>query len=383
MSFNDNISVVLNSQGDLYFTSSSNMVHSAAFCKTPTSARSFSHLPTKLPKNFDKRDLTTSGRFSEHEESTYIYKISLENMTGRRDFESSGTVLGSTASLRNSSSDESMSKTEGVSTISDEGNSDGSAHRLDFIHPIVGDEEVPLIETSFQEEASPVNSLRRKDRAAHLSPSPRDSEEESPVNSLRRKAQAHLNPSPRDSEDDSPVNSLRRKGHTVHFSPSRSEYRGINGIPILPGKEFSRFPTRHGSMDSHPSNSPTRPAVAPAGNVVFQVNSPPLKHKVSAAHSCSKLRRRKVITSRKSLDAGSRWLYPYFTSVGDRLSGEIMLGGPMAMGSGRGTHDAPEILGMLENVVYSSPDSGVHDLSLSSNYSDTSSNLTGGGDPHH
>ena len=367
---------VLCQQGDVYFTSTSNMVLTHS-CKTPTSARSFTHLPSKLPKNFDKRDLTTSGRFSESEEAIYIYKISMENMTGRRDFESSCTVPSSTTSLRNSSSDESVCKTEGISIISDEGNSDGSAHRLDFIHPILGDEETPLVETSFQEDSSPVNSLRRKGRVAHLTSSPRDSEEESPVNSLRRKGRANLNPSPRDSEDESPVNSLRRKVHNVHFSPSHSPFHDVGGIPNLPAgieKELNMFPTRHGSVESHPSNTPT--GSASGSSIAFQVE-PPHKNKLSAAHSCSKLRRRKVITSRKSLDAGSRWLYPYFNPADDRLSSDPMK-------SGRGSHDTPEILGQLENVVYSSPDSGIHDLSLSSNYSDTSSNLTGGGGgPHH
>ena len=88
-----------------------------------------------------------------------------------------------------------------------------------------------------------------------------------------------------------------------------------------------------------------------------------------------------MITSRKSLDAGSRWLYPYFTPADDRLSGEMMGGGPMRSG-GMGTHEVPEVLGTLENMVYSSPDSGIHDLSLSSNYSETSSNVNGGGEPH-
>lgn len=365
------ICLSLHIQGDLYFTSSSNMVHTASFCKTPTSARSYSHLPTpsKLPKNFDKKDLmTTSGRFSDSEESTYIYKISLESMTGRRDFESSVSILGSTNSLHHSSSEESVCKNEGMSVISDEGNSDGSVHQLDFIHPIVGDEEVPLVHSSFQEEASPVNSLHRKVRTTHLTSSPRDSEEESPVNSLRRKPRGHFNPSPRDSgEDDSPVNSLQRKGHTIHFSPSRSQFKDLSSIPILPShleKEFYRMPSRHRSMEGHASGG----------------SSSSQKNKVSAAHSCSKLRRRKVITSRKSLDAGSRWLYPYFTPADDRLSGEMMGGGPTR--SGMGTHDVPEVLGTLENVVYSSPDSGIHDLSLSSNYSETSSNVNPGGELH-
>ena len=364
---------VLSTQGDVYFTSSSNMVH-ATFCKTPTSARSFSHLPTKLPKNFDKKDFTSSGRFSEAEESTYIYKISLESMTGRRDFESSTTVLESNASLRNSSSDESVCKAEGVSTVSDEGNSDESAHRLDFIHPILGGEEKPLVEASFQDDSSPVNSLRRKGRAAHLTPSPRDSEEDSPVNSLRRRRQPHLNPSPRDSEDDSPVNSLRRK-QAVHFSPTPAHHRDANGHPTtLPTsiEQFSRVPTRHGS---DPSHSPTKSAAFPEAQ--------PHRPRVSAAHSCSKLRRTKVLTSRKSLDAGSRWLYPYFSTADDNpmFGSHHMTGRGGSVRSGRGAHDAPEILGTLENVVYSSPDSGVHDLSLSSNHSDINSYLAGRGEP--
>lgn len=291
------------------------MVHTA-FCKTPTSARSFSHLPTKLPKNMDKKDLAISGRFMESEELIYIYKISMENMTGRRELEVS--EMGSSVSLQDSSSDESVCKMEALSVISDGCNSDNSMHRLDFIHPIIQDGDMPTIRTSFQEECSPMTSLSRKGFKSHS-----------------------------------------YQGTGTSSSPSSSTSSASSGAYDGAGGEHRKLAV-HDQVNASP---------------------PPLAHLNRSPVPQIKLRRaRKVLTSRKSLDSGSRWLYPYSPSSDDRDASMMTNHVTRNTRPPKHVEDMPEILGLLENVVY---DSGVHeDLSLSSNYSSASSNWTGK-DPHH
>ena len=107
--------------------------------------------------------------------------------------------------------------------------------------------------------------------------------------------------------------------------------------------------------------------------VQVKVNLP---HDSKQTHHKLRIRRaRKVLTSRKSLDSGSRWLYPYFPSHDD---GDTSSGSCDHVTS----YVAPDKDDLPENVVYSSPDSGVHgDFSLSSNYSDSAT--TRGEFEHH
>lgn len=269
------------------------MVHTAS-CKTPTTSRSLSHLPTKLPKNMDKKDLATSGKFTE-EEFTYIYKISLENMTGRRDLDLD-YGLERSVSTHNSGYDESVCRSDVVSLNCDEPSSNG---RLDYIHPIFRDNDLPMRHQSFQEEGP--RSFTSKQRR---------------------------------------VNSAHLASQVSDISLTVSEYE-------------SSSPPSYVSMDT-PS---------PPERVSFS-ESP----KQSPAHKLKRASR--VLTSRKSLDTGSRWLYPYFSSTDNRYVGDSSMMGLMvdsrSGGPNRFSEDVPEILGLLENVVYASADNGVHeDLSLS------------------
>lgn len=260
------------------------MIQTTTSCKTPTTlTHSFSQaVPTKLPKNIDKRDLMTSGKFTEKEEMTHIYRISLENMTGRRDLDSTG--LGSTVSLRNSSSDE----------LASDGNSDGSTNRLDFIHP---DEEMPVLQRSFQEE----HSLNKEGRDVHL---------------------GHSN------------------SFQISSSPDKNRYSN--------GSHPRRYPVEIRS--GHPLPDSVR---ASAPNLTVSTTSNQSEKNISQ----SRLRRaRKVITSRKSLDSGSKWLSPFFISPDGR-------GSSVSVTVDNDMDDMPEILGLLENVVYPSPATDTEDIS--------------------
>ncbi len=287
-------------QGDIYFTSSSGMIHTTS-SKTPTTSNRFSHL-TKLPKNIDKKDLNSSGRYSTDSADTiFVYKISIENMTGRGL--DSGSVMGSTMSLHNSSSEESVSKTEVISIISSEdGNSDGST--LDIIHPEVSDEDIPsFTHTCFEGEESPVSSPYR--RGVSLI-----------VNSERSSSL---------DEDEQ----ARQRHHSSSHQHTTVESNGHYNI-------YDHITSHQLSVNGNASKSSSL--------------SPP--------HSNSRLKRsRKVITGRKSLDAGSRWLNPSSKpqSMINHRSSQVS--------RNRYPNDMPEILGMLENVVYSSPES--EDLSPS------------------
>ena len=514
------------------------MVYTAS-CKTPTSARSFSHLPTKLPKNMDKRDLATSGKHGDSEELTYMYKISLENMTGRRDVESGGGFETSFMTQ--------VSSSDVVTILSD---SEGPGHRFDDIHPVFRDGDVPVMRRSFQEHISPVNSLTRRVQSAryntppsrdndisltiteygsstpppyrgvdhqsslestltfstldnHISPVPpgsplscrtlsdspsqleatltdRTLEHHTPSRSPlpcsldlpHRTLGGHSSPSPPESRrrldsrgtspallesrtlggghsspesrrrldsygtppasrrtlgghsSPSPPESKRRldsRGNSPALlesrggqsSPSPPEFRrrldSRGTSPALLESRRSRGPSPsplEATLTYRTANSHTSPALlefsrtsetpAPAGvhsrteNRTSPAPPPPTPRDSTAPTPAdspphTKLRRaRKVLTSRKSLDSGSRWLYPYFPSHGERFAGETSVMGHMTDHGIRSGiplgREAPEVLGALENVVYSSPDSGMHDdLSLSSNSDETSSR----GEPHH
>lgn len=114
--------------------------------KTPTSAKPNSVFPTKFPKNIDKKDFTASGRLSENMGMTHIYKITMENMIGRRDSFASNILR--------SGSDDSVSRTsvsEILSVHSEDIQSDTSS--LDFVHPTVEESEEPLMMSSFADES--------------------------------------------------------------------------------------------------------------------------------------------------------------------------------------------------------------------------------------
>lgn len=73
---------------------------------------------------------------------TYVYKISFEDMTGRRE---------SADSLRNSVSDESMSTQY---SMTEENRSTVSPAAMDFVHPILEDEE--LVNNNFDEKSQTI-----------------------------------------------------------------------------------------------------------------------------------------------------------------------------------------------------------------------------------
>lgn len=331
------------------------MVHTVS--KTPTAlTRSHSQnqaIPSKLPKNIDKRDLISSGRFSETGDDTMcIYRIGMENMTGRRDLEFVSDI-GSSTSLRNSSSEESMSKTETVSMISDECCSEGSMHTLDYIHPINPDNTIPMIHTSFEEE-----------RPITMSTSSHGGSGVGGGGSGGRQKEQREVTSMEQFQDGGRIHCDTSLRHTIMESGSDGQLMESESV-VRGHTEGEESTMRSNGFED--VNVPPWQQAEPAG---------------SQSPSRTKLRRaRKVLTSRKSLDSGSRWLYPYFGSP-ERSAGDVpLLNHVTDHVAGRTmmySRDIPEILGMLENVVYSSPDSGMHDdLSLSSNNSDNNSTQTG------
>ena len=120
---------------------------------TPTFINSQSQPPFKFPKNMDKKDLVAAAKFSDSGmDMSYIYKIDMKSMTGRRPTGTAAT--GGSVSLRNSGSDDSISRTEVVSIVSSD---DCTSDRmLDFIHPMTKDES-PTIQTSFDEDDVPLS----------------------------------------------------------------------------------------------------------------------------------------------------------------------------------------------------------------------------------
>jgi hypothetical protein len=195
--------------------------------------------------------------------------------------------------------------------------------------------------------------------------------------------EGHLSPAPAD------VN----RAHASPVPPERhASLNRISNGPTSPGRASENHaspapPERHASL-GRLSNTSTSPGRAPGNHTPpgmegHASSSPSEPHdSVHTSHQSiqsqpqSKLRRAsKVLTSRKSLDSGSRWLYPYFQA---QIGHVTDYSAQLAQFAGPG---APEVLGALENVVYSSPDSGMHDddLSLSSSSDDTSSR----GENHH
>ncbi|XP_064396401.1 GTPase-activating Rap/Ran-GAP domain-like protein 3 isoform X3 [Halichondria panicea] len=116
---------------DVYFSSSSSMIQNPI---SKTHSSSVTNLPAKFPKNIDKKDFLTSGTY-DHKNMTFIYKISFEDMTGRRESMTE-------TPLRNSVSYDSMST--GYSITEDERRGVYPS-ALDDVHPIMEDEEQGLI----------------------------------------------------------------------------------------------------------------------------------------------------------------------------------------------------------------------------------------------
>ena len=126
-------------QGDLYFSSSSNRVHNPiSKAQTPTT-----NMPIKFPKNIDKKDFLTSGVFADTKGLVSVYKIMLESMTGKRE--------SSSESIHTSVSDDSMSRYS-ITESTIEERTTVSPPTLDYVHPILEDNENPSnILNSFDE----------------------------------------------------------------------------------------------------------------------------------------------------------------------------------------------------------------------------------------
>ena len=145
-----------NTQGDLYFTSSSNMILSNV-AKTPTPTRPSPIVPTKFPKNIDKKDFTSSTHLSEVSDLTYIYRITMQKMTGRSRSESVSSITNSQALNRSGSDELTNTCRASVSEIISEEDS------LDNVHPILEDDDRPIMMVSFGSESPPDTGLRNED----------------------------------------------------------------------------------------------------------------------------------------------------------------------------------------------------------------------------
>ena len=120
--------------------------------KTPTPTRPSPLIPTKFPKNIDKKDFTSSTRLNEVTGLTYIYRITLQKMTGRIRTESQSS-LSSSHTLHRSGSDEISIRTSVSEIITEEDS-------LDYVHPILEDNDSPLMMSSFGSESPPDTGLR-------------------------------------------------------------------------------------------------------------------------------------------------------------------------------------------------------------------------------
>ena len=272
--------------------------------KTPTSVRSF-NIPSKLPKNVDKKDFVASGKLmasgknSEGSTVNFIYKINMENMTGRKDLDT-GLLEGS-VSLQNSGSEESVSRTEFVFMIPSDSADDNS---LDYIYPVLEDEDVPMIKTSFEgdQESIVISSPYRRTLSDRVAQFTKDD-------------LAHENNRYTD------VGSERNK------------------LEIVSSGDLSR----------QTNSSMFKP--------IFSSYSSPSIPSESSPYQGGKFRS-KVVTSRNSLETRSQWSNPYLPPPAKRDQGLPYHGN--ACGYSRmdrcGNGDVTEVLGVLKKVVYSSAD---------------------------
>lgn len=123
--------------------------------KTPTPTRPCSMVPTKFPKNIDKKDFSSSTRLNEVSGLMYIYRITMQKMTGRIRSESSSSLT-SSQTLHRSGSDEISIRTSVSEIIAEEDS-------LDDVHPILGEDDQPLMMSSFGSESPPDTGLRSED----------------------------------------------------------------------------------------------------------------------------------------------------------------------------------------------------------------------------
>ena len=140
----------VHTQGDFYFTSSSNMIQSN-MAKTPAPTRPSTVVPAKFPKNIDKKDFSSSARLNEVSSLTYIYRITMQKMTGRSRSESVSSYT-STQVLHRSGSDELTNRASVSEIISEEDS-------LDDVHPILEDDDRPIMMTDFGSESPPDTGL--------------------------------------------------------------------------------------------------------------------------------------------------------------------------------------------------------------------------------
>lgn len=117
-------------KGDVYFASPMLLPN----CRADSSRQQLAP-DVKMPKNIDKKGFTASDRFTESDGAHFIYKITLENMTGRRD---SITSTSSVQFTQSTGHEDAISTT---SIISEELPSDSSS--LDFVHPSVDEVQSP------------------------------------------------------------------------------------------------------------------------------------------------------------------------------------------------------------------------------------------------
>ena len=123
--------------------------------KTPTPTRPSPVVPAKFPKNINKKDFTSSARLNEVSGLTYIYRITMQKMTGRSRSESVSSFSSSQA-LHRSGSDELTNRASVSEIISEEDS-------LDDVHPILEDDDRPLMMSSFGSESPPDTGLRGED----------------------------------------------------------------------------------------------------------------------------------------------------------------------------------------------------------------------------
>ena len=123
--------------------------------KTPTPTRPSPVVPAKFPKNIDKKDFSSSTRLNEVSGLTYIYQITMQKMTGRSRSESVSSFTSSQA-LHRSGSDELTNRTSVSEIISEEDS-------LDDVHPILEDDDRPIMMSGFGSESPSDTELRSED----------------------------------------------------------------------------------------------------------------------------------------------------------------------------------------------------------------------------
>ena len=265
--------------------------------------------PSKFPKNIDKKDFVSSNKFSDSVmESTYVYRIDMESMTGRRDNEM--PALGSSASLRHSLSDDSISHTDVVSIVSsDDCTSDGST--LDFIHP--KDDDVPVVHTSFEEEDVPIFSIAQPHHSHHHSHHHPHHHHHYHNHHHHHQHSSKGQPTSRviSRETSSSFPQNRNHSHPAVHRPVESRSNSFGPISSANGRSSNSSNHHHhpgvGLYNSHFSTPLMNGQTNSFSSSTTRL-SPPCE---SPSQQPVKIKRSKrVLTSRKSLDSTSRYLHP-------------------------------------------------------------------------